>query len=135
MWRNAIMAAVFLASVSVARAQAPEPGIQDVIEDQISAFRVDDFDRAFSFAAPMIRELFGTPERFGQMVRQGYPMVWRPGDLQFLGQKALPDGVEQTVMIRDGAGRIHLLAYAMIPTGTGWKINGVRVLTADAPGV
>ena len=39
--------------------------------------RRDDAKRAFSYAAPSIRAMFGTPERFLAMVRAGYPVVYR----------------------------------------------------------
>ena len=32
----------------------------------------------------MIQGMFGTPARFGLMVRNGYPMVWRPAEVEFL---------------------------------------------------
>ena len=44
----------------------------------------DDAKRAFSYAAPSIRAMFGTPERFLAMVRAGYPVVYRPPAVTFL---------------------------------------------------
>jgi len=117
------------------RAEVPAQEIQGVIARQIEAFQADDFDTAFNFASPMIKGIFGTPERFGAMVRGGYPMVWRPGDVRFLGLDGA-DGVQrQTVRITDRAGQEHFLEYEMIPTGEGWQINGVRFLEAPDVGV
>ena len=73
---GAILAA---ASGAAAPAQDTAAQIKEVISDQIEAFRVDDVATAFSFASPAIRDLFGTADRFGEMVREGYPMVWHPG--------------------------------------------------------
>ena len=108
--------------------------IQNVITDQVSAFLADDFDTAFSFASPSIKRLFGSPERFGQMVRDGYPMVYRPAEVQMLEQQEIGPHVIQRVMMRDATGRIHFLAYAMIETPDGWQINGVQILRAPEIG-
>ena len=64
-------------------AQAQSDDIEAVIGAQLEAFAADDFAKAFTFASPMIKGMFGTPERFGQMVRGGYPMVWRPSRVEF----------------------------------------------------
>lgn len=65
-------------------ASGREAAIRGVIGSQLDAFEADDVDRAFGFASNGIRGMFGTPERFGQMVREGYPMVWRPGEVRYL---------------------------------------------------
>lgn len=108
------------------RAQGSE--IPDVIRDQISAFQADDFDTAFDHASPTIKRLFGTPERFGQMVQSGYPMVYRPAEVRMLDLRDMGAARVQRVMIRDAAGRLHFLDYQMIPTDTGWQINGVQIV-------
>ncbi len=110
-----------------------EPDIENTISSQIDAFLKDDFAAAFTYASPNIQGMFGGPERFGQMVRQGYPMVWRPDDVQFLELRDVSGNLWQKVMIRDQQGGTHVLDYQMIQTGDGWKINGVQIL--QAPGV
>ena len=67
-----------------APASAQEVPIQNTIRAQIEAFQADDFARAFTFASPNIHALFGTPQAFGKMVREGYPMVYRPTDVAML---------------------------------------------------
>ena len=108
--------------------------IQNVISDQIGALMADDFETAFSYASPSIKRLFGSPERFGEMVREGYPMVHRPAEVQMLEQRDVGPHVIQPVMMRDAMGRIHFLAYAMIETPDGWQINGVQILRAPEVG-
>ncbi len=54
--------------------------IRNMIIGQIDAFRKDDAEKAFSFAAPRIREIFRTPEVFLYMVRIRGPQVL-PGSL------------------------------------------------------
>ena len=117
-----------------ARGEDPAAAIRQVISEQIEAFKADDFDTAFTFASPGIREMFGTPGRFGAMVREGYPMVWRPGEVRFsdLGER---DGrTVQRVLVTDAAGALFVLEYEMVPGEQGWRIDGVRVLQEGAAG-
>lgn len=110
-----------------ARAQDATAEIRAVISDQIAAFRADDVATAFGFASPSIRQMFGTPENFGQMVRSGYPMVWRPADVRFSALVERDGRKVQSVMVTDGAGALHILDYEMIEGDSGWRINGVRL--------
>ncbi len=112
--------------------RADEAAIRGVIASQIEAFQADDFATAFGFASPTIRQIFRTPENFGTMVRQGYPMVWRPADVEFLSTDMIDGQLWQNVMIRDQQGGLFILEYEMIPLGDGWKINAVRM--REAPG-
>jgi hypothetical protein len=115
-------------------AQAQEGGIRGTIEGQIDALKADDFAQAFTFASPAIKGIFGTPERFGQMVQHGYPMVHRPAEVQFLGLEDKAGRKVQRVMIRDAAGRLHFLDYEMIEADGAWQINGVRLLPPQGAG-
>ncbi|MEM8579051.1 MAG: DUF4864 domain-containing protein [Pseudomonadota bacterium] len=112
-------------------AAADEAKIQATISSQIDAFLVDDFGEAFTFASPSIKRIFRTPENFGRMVSQGYPMVWRPADVKYLELREEAGALIQKVLITDQEGALHVLEYRMIETGDGWKINGVSLL--DAP--
>ena len=133
MWKW-ILAFALCAGMAMAQETLPrEPGIEGTISNQIEAFRADDFDTAFTFASPMIQGMFGSPDNFGQMVRNGYPMVWRPDEFRFLELREIAGSLWQKVFIRDGAGTIHILDYQMIRGEGGWRINGVQVLRA--PGV
>jgi hypothetical protein len=114
--------------------QAQDNPIEAVINDQITAFLADDFEAAFTYASPNIRQIFGSAQRFGQMVRDGYPMVHRPAEVRMLEQRPLGEGIDQRVLIRDAAGRLHLLSYMMIETAQGWQINGVQILQAPEVG-
>ena len=114
----------------MARAQTDD--LQGVIAAQIEAFQRDDFATAFTFASPAIRGVFGTPERFGAMVRRGFPMVWRPADVQYLDQRERDGLTYQKVLIQDAAGTYFTLEYEMLATPDGWQINGVQFLV-DPP--
>ena len=130
-----IMLAAFLALVLLSGPLPAQEGpAQKTIAAQIDAFLADDFDTAFAYASPGIQRYFGTPERFGEMVRQGYPMVHRPGDVRYLD--ARPEGarVIQRVLIRDQGGAFHVLEYEMMDAGDAWVIDGVRLIEAPQTG-
>lgn len=101
-----------------------------VIQSQLDAFRQDDFAKAFTYASPTIKQLFGNPDRFGQMVRNGYPMVWRPSEVQFLDFMDEGGQVSQTVLFRDANGVPIVMQYFMIETDEGWQIDGVTPVQA-----
>lgn len=134
--KQLILAILIVVGMAARDAEADEPadpGVEAVIARQIEAFRADDFARAFDFASPTIRGIFGTPERFGRMVRNGYPMVWRAGEVDFLELRMIEGRLWQKVRVRDARGAVHLLDYQMIRLDGAWKINGVQLL--EAPGL
>ena len=128
-----VLTFAFWANLAVAQSsEVPrEPDIEATITAQIDAFKMDDFARAFSFASPGIQSFFGSSDRFGSMVRNGYPMVWRPGDVEYLELRDVSGNLWQRVKIIDQSGRTHVLDYQMIRTQTGWKINGVQLLPSS----
>ena len=105
--------------------------VRETITAQLDAFLRDDFDHAFTYASPKIRRIFRDPDTFGMMVRQGYPMVWRPADFTFLSVEKTPWGMSQIVEIIDKSGKAHYLRYDMVPSKTGWKIDGVAILQGN----
>lgn len=109
-------------------AGAQTDGIRATITGQMEAFRADDFDRAFTFAAPNIKRMFGTSERFGMMVRNGYPMVWKNADVRYLELRELGGNLWQKVQVQDEAGGFHYLDYMMVQTPEGWQIAAVQFL-------
>jgi hypothetical protein len=125
------MVVLWVALTGAQGAQAQNADIEATIRSQIDAFQVDDFERAFSYASPTLRSVFRTPENFGQMVTQGYPMVWRPARVQFLELREIEGDLWQKVLVTDAAGRVHILDYRMQNVDSDWKINGVQIL--DAP--
>ncbi len=119
---------VVAGALSVFAQEARNVAIEGTIQSQIDAFQVDDFAAAFAFASLNIRRIFGSSDNFGSMVRQGYPMVWRPAEVRFLELQELDGRMVQRVMIRDQAGVFHVLEYQMQPGPDGWQINGVRIV-------
>lgn len=131
-----VLPVLMILSTLGARADlARVPALENVIQDQLDAFQQDDFATAFTFASPNIKGLFGTSDRFGQMVRSGYPMVWRPADVRYLSLRQEAGQLWQRVMITDQAGALHFVDYQMIDTDDGWQINGVQLVRGPAAGV
>ncbi|KAB7613430.1 DUF4864 domain-containing protein [Amylibacter sp. SFDW26] len=126
-----LLRAFFIFVVMAFPVKAQETDIQRVISGQINAFLADDFDTAFTFAAPNIVRLFGTADRFGTMVQRGYPMVHRPASFRFAKLSDEAGEWLQKVELKDEAGRLFIAHYVMEQTETGWKIKGVSV--SEAP--
>ncbi|MEC3861939.1 DUF4864 domain-containing protein [Mesobacterium sp. TK19101] len=106
------------------------PGIEATISNQMEAFLADDVDRAFTYASPGIRGFFRTPDRFGSMVREGYPMVWRPKSFTFGELREINGVLWQKVIVQDADGALHALDYRMIQTDGDWRIDAVQMLPA-----
>lgn len=116
-------------------AAAQEEPIRNTILNQIEAFKADDFVRAFTFASPTIKGIFMTPENFGMMVKNGYPMVHRPADVKMLELREVAGALWQKVMVTDQQGKTHVLDYQMVETPDGWQINAVQLLPSGGVGV
>lgn len=128
--RNWVLAGIFgllLATLS-GPAEAQQQEIEGTISSQIEAFKADDFETAFTYATPTLQRLFQTPQNFQRMVTQGYPMVWRPAEVEYLELEERGGSYWQKVRIVDQKGFAHLLLYRMIATEAGWRIGGVQVM-------
>lgn len=131
-----VVMALGLAGGPPAVAQAGDgTAIEAVIGDQIAAFRADNLTRAFGYASPGIQGLFQTPENFGDMVRNGYPMVWRPAEVKYLGLRQADGAPTERILAVDAGGRAWLLDYRMVEVGGAWRIDGVWIVPPEGPGV
>ena len=133
MTRLAAILLMVLAMAQPARAQ-DQGAIEETIGSQLQAFNDRDVVEAWQYASPMIQGMFGTPQNFGMMVQQGYPMVWTNSDVRYLELREIAGRLWQKVMIRDAQGGLHILDYQMIETENGWQINGVSILPAPDVG-
>lgn len=126
--------AVFLTFALPARAETLSPqdeaDFRAIISDQIAAFRADDGPRAYSHAAPMIRQIFPDPDRFMGMVKQGYPPVYRPQSYSFgnAGFSASGRPIQRvTIVGPDGLTYEAIYTMERQPDGT-WQINGCALV-------
>ena len=126
-----ILAAFLIIMLSTASVSSNETEYQKVIRSQIEAFSNDYMETAFEFASPSIKSIFGNYIRFGSMVRQGYPMVFRQKNLTFKETKSKNSVAFQNVLIEDLSGDLHLLRYRLILLKGSWKIAGVEFLRTE----
>ncbi|MGL4235778.1 DUF4864 domain-containing protein [Tabrizicola sp.] len=132
--RRSLLAVIVSVALSLPGLAQEEP-IRKTIQSQIDAFLADDFARAFTFASPNIKGMFGTAENFGAMVKNGYPMVYRPAEVEMMELREIAGNLWQRVRVVDQAGQAHYLDYMMIETPEGWQINAVQLLPAPDIGV
>ena len=104
---------------------ADRSAIRDTIQSQLEAFRRDDGASAFGYASPAIHGMFGSPEIFMDMVRQGYQPVYRPRVFEFREIVTLNGQPTQKVHVVGPDGRAVTAFYPMtqLPDGT-WRIDG-----------
>ena len=129
-----LLTATFFVLAGMANAEERIPGIEMTIQGQIDAFLVDDFEKAFTYASPTIKRIFGSHQRFGMMVRNGYPMVHRPSNVEFQELRRQGGLLFQKVRILDAKGIPYFMEYHMIETPKGWQIDGVELLAAPPVG-
>lgn len=124
----------FAAPLPAAAQDAPQSEIRAVIDAQIDAFRADDGSKAYSYAAPGIRQIFPTPEIFMSMVKSGYQPVYRPKSVTYGSLRNLEgQGWVQEVFLVGPDGDTYTALYALQqqPDGS-WKIAGCRIVKAPA---
>ena len=108
---------------------ADEKTVRTVVEAQLAAFAKDDAVKAFSYAAPNIREAVGTADAFLTMVRRDYPVVYRPASVAFLKAEGKEDDVVQRVQMHDTSGNSYLAVYSLQrQKGNMWRITGCAVV-------
>lgn len=140
--RAALLLALLLAAPAYAQILPPgvsatdRATIEAVIGRQLDAFRRDDADGAYAFAAPGVRQLFPTADGFMAMVRRGYPPVYRPRAAEF-SELALRDGaIVQEVELVGPDGRAVLALYTMVrDEAGGWMIGGCEIIPSVRLGV
>ena len=107
---------------------ADSRAVRGVVEAQLDAFAADDAKRAFSYAAPSIREMFATPDQFMAMVRGGYPVVYRPRSVTFLNPEWVQGQLVQGVHLTDSSGGLWLAIYRLErQPDKSWRISGCEV--------
>jgi len=133
--RGLIVGLLFLLALPAAAAEPSalpadaQRAIRGVIEAQLGAFRRDDGAQAFSYAAPDIQAMFGTPENFMSMVRGAYMPVYRPRNVTF-GELVDMEG-QPTQLVHligpDGAAVTALYFMQQQPDGS-WRIGGCMLV-------
>lgn len=110
--------------------------VKATVQAQLAAFAADDAEQAFAFATLTIQNIFQTPANFMTMVRQAYPVVYRPAKVMFLSPRTLDAAVAQPVQLTDAAGQSWLAMYMLERQADGrWLINGCVLVPDRSVGV
>jgi len=99
--------------------------IQKVIGDQLVALKAGDGVKALTYAAPGIREQFGTPDNFMRMVREGYSALLGARRTQFLEGAVIDHAVIQPLRLVLPDDSVLVALYQMQRQDDGqWRIVG-----------
>lgn len=133
-----VAALLFALMAGLARAQSPatnedQAGIEALISGQFADFQKGDLEAAFDKASPMIRQMFQTPGRFGDMVRGSYPAIWAGEDVTFLGLRNEDGRLLQRLRLRGPDGVLAFFDYEVIRMDGVWRINGVWPVKDQSP--
>ena len=123
----AALFALTLATPAVA--QSTETLSHDAIAGQIEAFRAENGELAYSYAAPRVKRFFPSSSAFMAMVRHGYMPVYAPQSYSF-GRHGERNGtLFQEVLITGPEGKEWAALYTLEEQGDGTVlITSVRLL-------
>ena len=104
---------------------ADQAAIRQVIAGQLAAFQHDDGAKAFGYATPFIQQKFGDAATFMNMVKSGYPAVYRPKSVTFNKLVDTENGPDEVLTVIGPDGAAYTAHYLMQkqPDGT-WEVNG-----------
>ena len=129
---SALIFFVLLACLLPVRAEQltalDQKNIRTVVKGQMAAFAKDDASKAFSYAAPNVRQAVGSAAGFMILVRRDYPMVYRPASSAFLQAESVSGEVLQRVQLTDASGNSWLAIYSLEQQkDKSWRITGCSV--------
>ena len=131
-WISFIFIVLLRAVVFANEGSAVMEEVHHTISSQIDAFKKNDVEEAYTFAAPNIQAQFPNPETFGLMVRNGYPIIWKPKSFKFVKFKNLGDKCIQRVLFQSYNGSLETYDYILEKNNKQWKIAGVMtIISAD----
>jgi hypothetical protein len=124
-----VLATFLLTTASAQISETSAQAVKETVQAQLAAFAADDAIRAFSYAAPTIRDMFQTPDNFMAMVQRAYPVVYRPANVLFLSAKGLDSSAMQPVRMWDKEGNSWLATYQLERQADGpWLINACMLV-------
>lgn len=125
MRRRWLLVPLLLLVVATAHAQSDEKAAAEPVLRQLEAFRLNDYDTAYTFASAEIHRLFDR-NAFERMVKSGYPEIADSIRAHVARAQRTPDGHVYLLMKIRGANGQHVEAlYDMVLEAGAWRINGV----------
>jgi hypothetical protein len=125
----AILVAILIGLGSPALADDDVATAQGVIRSQEQAFSHDDAAAAYSYAAPVLQQMFQQPDIFMYMVQKNYAPVYRHKSFEFGESRAAEGKIAQRVHIIDANGEAWEALYTLEQQSDGsLKITGCSLL-------
>ena len=110
-----------------------ENEIKSIVNQQLEAFKNDDFEKAYSFASPTIKKMFSSPEVFRKMVIGGYQAVYRPQSIKIGSVEIIKGVATLKVYLVDPNGEFVTANYLMEQQEDGeWLIGGCILSKAES---
>ena len=110
-----------------------ENEIKSIVNQQLEAFKNDDFEKAYSFASPTIKKMFSSPEVFRKMVIGGYQAVYRPQSIKIGSVEIIKGVATLKVYLVDPNGEFVTANYLMEQQEDGeWLIGGCVLSKAES---
>jgi hypothetical protein len=121
-----VVLVVVVVRVHGGAAQDDEAGAAErVVMRQLEAFRADDYDTAYTFAATVIRQAFDRAA-FERMVRIGYPEIASSAHAVVIKHETTVDERRYlTLRVLGTSGTRIVAIYEMVREGADWRISGV----------
>ncbi|RWF46745.1 MAG: DUF4864 domain-containing protein [Mesorhizobium sp.] len=135
--RSGFFAFAFVSLMLASQAFAGDAEIkagQAVIDGQLKALIADDGAKAYSFAAPNVKQVFPTVDAFMNMVTNGYPPVRKPRSYSFgKVEQTGPGSIVQQVLIIGPDGKDYEAVYTLQqqPDGT-FQITGCSLRASNS---
>ena len=108
---------------------------RDVIKQQLQAFKINDADKAYSFAAPKIKLQFNNAKIFMEMVKDNYEPVSNSKDFYFLKSNFYNDQIYHQLQIISQSNQSYIATYSLILDGGEWKISGCIISPMEQPSI
>ena len=110
--------------------------IKTVVSSQLQAFTEDDAIEAFSYASPKIQSIFRNADNFIAMVKESYPSVYRPRNIN-IGTVEIYRGIPILLVYLVGPdGKFVTANYEMQKQpNKEWKIDSCILTTAEAENI
>lgn len=110
-----------------------ENEIKSIVNQQLEAFKNDNFEKAYSFASPTIKKMFSSPEVFRKMVIGGYQAVYRPQSIKIGSVEIIKGVATLKVYLVDPNGEFVTANYLMEQQEDGeWLIGGCILSKAES---
>jgi hypothetical protein len=134
---SAVASLLFASSLFISAALAGDAEIkagQAVIDGQLKALIANDGAKAYSFAAPNVKQIFPTVDAFMNMVTNGYAPVRQPQSYSFgKVEQTGPGSIIQQVLIVGPDGKDYEAVYTLQqqPDGS-FQITGCSLRASNS---